>query len=55
MTKLEWLRTQAEAYWRDAEAAATEEEAWRLAELAIRCQEQILEIQYGAPGRAILN
>lgn len=48
MSKLEWLRAQAGTYWREAEAAPTEEQAWRLVELAIRCQEQILELQYGA-------
>ena len=49
MSKLEWLRAQAVAYWRDAECAATENEAWRLIYLAIRCQEQILELEYAAP------
>jgi hypothetical protein len=55
MSKIDWLRAQAQAYWRDAEAAPTEQEAWRLVDLAIRCQEHILELQYGAPERATLH
>jgi hypothetical protein len=45
MNKLDWLRAQADAYWRHAEAAPTEKEALRLVALAMRCQEQILELQ----------
>jgi hypothetical protein len=55
MSKIEWLRAKAEAYWRDAEAAATEQEACRLVGLAIRCQEHILELQYGAPENTTLH
>jgi hypothetical protein len=55
MSKLEWLRAQAEAYLRDAQSAPTEQEACRLVDLAIRCQEQLLELQYGAPGKPTLH
>jgi hypothetical protein len=47
LTKLAYLREQAAAYWRDAEAQAGDKEALRLTSLAIRCQELILEFQYG--------
>jgi len=46
-TKLEYLRLQAEAYWRDVDNAKTEAEALQLLTLAARCQEQILEIEFG--------
>ena len=47
LTKLDYLREQAAAYWRDAAAQSDHREALRLTSLAIRCQELILEIQYG--------
>jgi hypothetical protein len=47
MSKLDWLRKQATAYWTDAENQSDEREAQRLLSLAIRCQEQILEIEHG--------
>jgi hypothetical protein len=53
MSKLEWLRGQAEAYWRDAETAPTDE--LRLVRLAVRCLEQILELQCGSPEKSTLH
>jgi hypothetical protein len=47
LTKLAYLREQAAAYWRDAEAQTSDKEALRLTSLAIGCQELILERQYG--------
>lgn len=55
MNKLDWLRAQADAYWRHAEAAPTEKEALRLVALAMRCQEQILELQQWRQAEATLH
>lgn len=46
-TKLDWLREQAAAYLRDAEAQTDHALALRLTLLAVRCQETILELQHG--------
>ena len=43
--KLDFLRAQVRAYWRDAEAHTDEVEAQRLIMLAVRCQEMILELE----------
>ena len=45
--KLDFLRAQVAAYWRDAEAQTDEGEAQRLIMLAVRCQEMILELESG--------
>lgn len=45
--KLDFLRAQVSAYWRDAEAQTDEMEAQRLIMLAVRCQEMILELESG--------
>lgn len=45
--KLDFLRAQVRAYWRDAEAQTDDAEAERLTMLAIRCQEMILELEGG--------
>jgi hypothetical protein len=45
--KLDFLRAQARAYWRDAEAQSDAVEAQRLIMLAVRCQEMILELENG--------
>lgn len=47
-SKLEYLREQVSAYWRDARAQADEAEAQRLVMLAIRCQEMILGLEHGS-------
>jgi hypothetical protein len=53
--KLEYLRHQAETYWRDAENATTEAEAMRLVILAIRCHGEILALEYEAPESVTLH
>lgn len=51
--KLDYLREQVSAYWRDAKAQTDHGEADRLIMLAIRCQEMILELEHGTePSRA---
>ena len=55
MTKIEWLRAQMEAYLTDAEAQADEREAMRLFLLAVRCQEQILDLEYERPPGSMLQ
>ena len=45
--KLDFLRAQVRAYWRDAKAQNDEVEAQRLIMLAVRCQEMILELEGG--------
>ena len=45
--KLDFLRAQVRAYWRDAEAQTDEMEAQRLVMLAVRCQEMILALESG--------
>ena len=47
LKKIDYLREQAAAYWRDAKVQSDDKEALRLTTLAIRCQELILELQYG--------
>ena len=55
MTKLEWLRAQMEAYLADAEAQTDDCEARRLFLLAVRCQEQILDLELGRPEGSTLH
>ena len=54
-SKLDYLRLQAAAYWRDADDARTEMEALRLMALAVECQELILELEFGLPRSATLH
>ncbi len=53
MSKLERLRAQMEAYLDDAEAQEDNREAMRLFMLAVRCQEQILDLELAEPTRII--
>ena len=47
-SKLNYLRAQAAAYLRDADASYNEREAARLIMLAVRCQEQIYALEQDA-------
>jgi len=53
LEKLEWLRAQTEAYLADAEATDNDREALRLFLLAVRCQEQIIDLGVGQPSATI--
>jgi len=51
MTKLEFLRAQAAAYLRDAEAQTEAAETERLAILPLRCHEMIVALEESAAGK----